>query len=56
MRQLAVEELGPLCAEQASQVTLLDVREPWEVATAALTVAGVPTVRIPMNEIPATIG
>lgn len=56
MRQLAVEELGPLCAGQASQVTLLDVREPWEVATAALTVAGVPTVRIPMHEIPQRLG
>jgi len=52
MRQLAVEELGPLCAEKASQVMLLDVREPWEVATAALIVAGVPTVHMPMNEVP----
>ena len=56
MRQLAVEELLPLCAAQASQdtpkVTLLDVREPWEVATAALVVDGVPTICIPMRDIP----
>lgn len=56
MRQLAVEALRPLCAEQASQVTLLDVREPWEVATSSLEVAGVPTVCIPMHEIPQRLG
>ncbi len=56
MRQLAVEELLPLCAAQASQdtpqVTLLDVREAWEIAAAALAIDGVPTVCIPMREIP----
>jgi rhodanese-related sulfurtransferase len=56
MRQIAVEDLGPLCAEQATQVTLLDVREPWEVATATLSVTGVPTVHIPMREVPARLG
>ena len=52
MGQLAVEDLLPLCAAQASRVLLLDVREPWEVATAALTIDGVTTACIPMNEVP----
>lgn len=52
MLQLAVEELLPLCAAQAQRVTLLDVREPWEVARAALAIEGVDTVCIPMRQIP----
>lgn len=52
MRQLAVEELLPLCAAQAPQVMLLDVREPWEIERAALEIDGVPTLCIPMREIP----
>ena len=51
MRQLAVEELLPLCAAQASRVTLLDVREAWEIEAAALRIDGVPTLSIPMREI-----
>jgi len=56
MEQLAVEDLLPLCAAQAPRVLLLDVREPWEVATAALAVDGVPTACIPMNEVPQRLG
>jgi len=52
MRQLAVEELLPLCAAQAPRVTLLDVREAWEIAAAALRIDGVSTLAIPMREIP----
>lgn len=52
MEQLAVEDLLPLCAAQAQRVLLLDVREPWEVATAALDLDGVATICIPMNEVP----
>jgi rhodanese-related sulfurtransferase len=52
MQQLPVGELLPLCAAEAPQVVLLDVREPWEVAIAALNVAGVPTVLIPMHALP----
>jgi rhodanese-related sulfurtransferase len=52
MEPLAVEDLLPLCAEHPGRVTLLDVREPWEVATAALQIDGVPTALIPMREIP----
>lgn len=52
MEQLAAEDLLPLCAAEAPRVLLLDVREPWEVALAALNVPGVPTVCIPMNEVP----
>ena len=52
MEQLAVEDLLPWCAEHAPGVTLLDVREPWEVAVAALNIDGVTTALIPMNEVP----
>lgn len=52
MRQIAVEELRPLCAAHAPQVLLLDVREPWETAKAPLEIDGVPTLCIPMREIP----
>jgi len=52
MQRLAVDELLPLCAVQVPRVLLLDVREPWEVAVAALTLDGVPTALIPMAEVP----
>ena len=52
MEQLAVEHLLPFCAAQAPRVLLLDVREPWEVAVAALQVEQVPTAFIPMDQIP----
>ena len=49
MRQLAVEELLPLCAAQAPQVLLLDVREPWEVQ-----ICQIPgSVTMPMGSVPA---
>ncbi len=51
MQQLAVAELLPLCAAQPGRVVLLDVREPWEVAVAALHVEGAATLRIPMDEV-----
>lgn len=52
MEQLAVGDLLPLCADPARRVTLLDVREPWEVALAALKVPGTTTLAIPMAELP----
>jgi rhodanese-related sulfurtransferase len=52
MRQLAVTDLLPLCATEAPRMLLLDVREPWETELAALSVEGVPTALIPMNELP----
>ena len=35
---------------------LLDVREPWEFALAAIRVEGLRTLHIPMNEIPGRLG
>lgn len=51
-QQLAVEDLLPLCAAEAPRVLLLDVREAWEVAVAALRLDGVPTAFIPIGEVP----
>jgi rhodanese-related sulfurtransferase len=42
-----IESFGP-----DSRPVLLDVREPWEVQAAALTVPGARTVCIPMREVP----
>ena len=44
---------GPgLLAMQGESPLLLDVREPWEFALAAIHVDGLRTLHIPMNEIP----
>jgi len=44
---------GPgLLAMQGDKPLLLDVREPWEFALAAIHVDGLRTLHIPMNEIP----
>jgi rhodanese-related sulfurtransferase len=43
-------------AARAEPVLLLDVREPWEVALAAIEVPGATTRFIPMREIPARAG
>jgi len=50
MKQLAVQRLNAHCT--ASQALLLDVREPWEVETAAIRLQGVPAKHIPMSRIP----
>ena len=55
MKQLAVEALAAHCAAQPSTV-LLDVREPWEVATAALRLPGVPARHVPLAGLPAALG
>lgn len=53
MKSLAVQQLAPFLLTPAGQHTvLLDVREAWEVTTAALAVDGVRTLHIPMNDIP----
>ena len=41
-----------LLGMQAQSPLLLDVREPWEFALAAIRVEGLRTLHIPMNEIP----
>jgi rhodanese-related sulfurtransferase len=41
---------------RAQSPLLLDVREPWEFALAAIRVEGLRTLHIPMNEIPGRLG
>ncbi|HEY2928140.1 rhodanese-like domain-containing protein [Piscinibacter sp.] len=50
MKQLGVHELHSHC--RAHRALLLDVREPWEVALAAIRVDGVDARHIPMSRIP----
>ena len=50
MKQLAVQDLQAHC--RATPTLLLDVREPWEVETAALRLPGVPFKHIPLGRIP----
>ena len=54
MQQVSVRDLDSLLASfEASAVpVILDVREPWEVQTASLSIDGVRTLCIPMNEVP----
>jgi rhodanese-related sulfurtransferase len=49
MQQLAPHELAALPGEPP---LLLDVREPWEFALAAIHVDGWRTLHMPMNEVP----
>ena len=53
MKQLAVQDLQVHCA--AHPTLLLDVREPWEVALAAIRLAGTASLDIPMNQLPARL-
>ncbi len=56
MQQVAVRDLAALLDTwrgQGLRPTLLDVREAWEVATARLSLPGVETLCIPMQQIPA---
>ena len=50
MKLLNVQDLQRHCA--AHQALLLDVREPWEVDTAALALPGVATRHIPLSQLP----
>ena len=54
MQQLHPTDAAALC-DGALPPLLLDVREPWEVATAAIRVAGATTTCIPMGEIPSRL-
>lgn len=58
MQHVRVTDLSALVAsfDGDTRPVVLDVREPWEVATAALAVDGAPTVNIPMHEIPQRLG
>lgn len=58
MRELSGPGLMALHASysDAAPMLLLDVREPWEFALAAIQLPGLRTLNIPMNEIPARFG
>lgn len=57
MNTLHVQALTDfLQAEAAHAPLLLDVREPWEVATAALNHPAATTLNIPMQQVPARLG
>lgn len=52
MLQLSAKDLHRLAAEPGASLQLLDVREPWEIATAALRIDGTKAIDIPMSLIP----
>ncbi|HEY1393073.1 MAG TPA: rhodanese-like domain-containing protein [Methylibium sp.] len=58
MEQVEVYEVAALIASfgPEAQPLVLDVREPWELQRAALSVPGTRTVHIPMNELPRRLG
>lgn len=54
--QLHVREVAEVVQAHAARgVTLLDVREPWELEAAPLAVPGAELAAIPMNELPARL-
>jgi len=56
MKQLGGRELLDLCAAEGGPAPLLlDVREPWEFALAAIRIDGLATLSIPMNSVPARL-
>lgn len=55
MQQLSGRELLTLHAASTTAPLLLDVREPWEFALAAIRVDGCATLHMPMNTIPARL-
>jgi len=59
MRELTGPDAVALAEAQAARATplvLLDVREPWEVAVAAIDLPGAAMRWMPMREIPARLG
>ena len=54
MQQLRPEDAAALCAGDAPPL-LLDVREDWEVAVAAIHAGNAPALHIPMGRIPARL-
>lgn len=60
MQQVRVRDVHALLASLAGKAgdrppVLLDVREPWEVQTASLSLPGTQVVCIPMQEVPARL-
>ena len=58
VQQVAVRDVAALLARlpPGSEPVLLDVREPWEVQRAALSMEGVRTVCIPLQQVPQRLG
>lgn len=58
MQPLRVESVAALvqaCLAQGQRPVLLDVREPWEIATARIVLDGAASVTIPMQQIPSRL-
>jgi rhodanese-related sulfurtransferase len=56
MKQLGGRDLLDMrAAEGAGNPLLLDVREPWEFALAAIRIDGLSTLSMPMNSVPARL-
>ncbi len=58
MQQLTVAQIAAQLAQwraEGRQPVLLDVREPWEIATASLALPDLPMLAIPMQETPARL-
>jgi rhodanese-related sulfurtransferase len=59
MRQLSGDEVLELHARRHADgdlpLLLLDVREPWEIETAAIRIDGAASAAIPMGEVPARL-
>ena len=55
LRVEAVAALVQTCGAQGQRPVLLDVREPWEVATARIVLDGAASVTIPMQQIPSRL-
>lgn len=51
MQEVQASELARFIASNPEAI-LLDVREPWEVALAAICLPGIKSLAIPMNEVP----
>ena len=59
MRELTGPDAVALAEAQAARATplvLLDVREPWEVAVAAIDLPGATTRLMPMRDVPSRLG
>jgi len=59
MRELTGPDAVALAQAQAARampLLLLDVREPWEVALAAISLPGATSLQVPMRELPARLG
>jgi rhodanese-related sulfurtransferase len=54
--QVRPSEFDDWLQSQPQPPLLLDVREPWEVQTAAVVPQGFEVVAIPMNQVPARLG